>query len=400
VFWLIACVSVLICLLAAGPVVAQAPPPEIQRAPPQPSDETPAAEDQDPQQSEQESPPQTQDESAKKTQDESPEETQDEKTGEAQDESAAESSEPDSSDTSQRDLFQGGWTSDSTSDDFQRGEWLLSYRNHRRDFVWPWEEAGATALDWGVDARDISGSLLSKHFEGRRFAAMLGKLLRPMYAELWLGSDHLGASGPSKDIFIYDGTLRFQPNSVLDIRVQSKRDFAYRDVLLPGGITDFLVLTKHGADVQWRPRPRLRTEANIEWRMLNDGNRARHYEGSLLYGVSPGTPWIWAGLGGEWLEYNRQVSTYWSPERFYAYGLRVDCSFSLSKRLEADLSANLDIEKEAHFRRNLGEYVDAGIAYHFASRWLLHLSVQLVRSQQVGHSWRQTTGLLSVAGSL
>ncbi|HKZ74028.1 MAG TPA: hypothetical protein VJ011_08185 [Steroidobacteraceae bacterium] len=307
----------------------------------------------------------------------------------------------DAAETAERDLFQVGWLADETTDGFERREWLFTYRNHRRDMSWPWEESKAKDFDWGVDLRRNTGSSGDDGFEAHRFAGMLGKRFSPgLYAEVWLGNHRLDAPSRDASITTYEATVRLTAGDALDVRVQTGRDYLYREAFLPAGVTDLLAGRTHSVGLLWRPQPRLRAVGNVERRSLDDGNTGRRYAFSLLYGISPDWPWIWIGVGGEWLGYDEQRAGYWSPDDFRSVGVRLQAAFPLSERIEADASVNVDQLDESDIGTGDGQYLEAGLTYSLTPTLRLRLNAQRVNSLQAGDRWSETIYLLSLAGAL
>src|SRR5688572_15443776 len=303
--------------------------------------------------------------------------------------------------TADRDLFQAGWLTDETSDGFERREWRFSYRNHRRDMSWPWEESQATSIDWGVDLRRSSGAYGDGRFDAERVAGMVGKRFSPLlYAEMWLGNHDLDASGRDESITAYEVTLRLTPGDALDVRAQASRDYLYAEAFVPGGVTELLAGRSQRLGITWRPHPRVRAIGDLERRSLDDANTGQRYAVSLLYGISPEWPWIWVGVGGEWLGYDEQRDAYWSPEDFRSIGVRVQAAFPLSARMQAEASLNFDQLEENELGTGDGQYLAAGLTYSLTETLRLRANAHRVNSLQAGDRWSETTYLLSLSGAV
>ncbi len=304
-------------------------------------------------------------------------------------------------DTSALDLFQAGFMVDETDDDFARDEWFFTYRNHRRASAWPWQESDAQSLDWGLDVRYDNGELGDTRFEGRRIAGMLGKRFSSaVHAELWLGIHRLETDDAEDDVTIYAAALQMTPGDTLDIRLETSRDFLYRDVFVPAGIDDLLAGRTHRLTATWRALPRVRAVADVAFRSLDDDNDGLHGAASLLYGISPAWPWIWLGIGAEWVSYDEQRPDYWSPDDFRSYGVRFQASFPIGPSFEASFAGNIDRIEENDAGHGEGQYFDAGLTYHLTPTLRLRLNSLRINSLQRGERWSQTTHFLSLAGPL
>jgi hypothetical protein len=307
----------------------------------------------------------------------------------------------DADETIERDLFQTGLLLDETTDDFDRDEWFASYRNHRRSMAWPWQESQATRPDWGIDLRYNTGRLEDADFDARRFAALVGKRLSPaVYVELSAGRHRLQTRGSTEDLTNYEAILRLTPSEALELRVQSERDYLYRDGFVSSSIDEFLSGRRHSLGAFWLPRERLRIVGEVERRELSDDNAGQRYSFAVLYGISPGWPWIWFGVGGGWLSYDEQRPGYWSPDEFTSVGLRFQSSFPLTDAFEASIAANLDRIEEKGLGDGHGEYIDASLTYRLTSTMRLRLGARRINSIQRGDRWSQTTYMLSLAGAL
>lgn len=79
---------------------------------------------------------------------------------------------------------------------------------------------------------------------------------------------------------------------------------------------------------------------------VSDANTGLFYDGSLMYGVSSGWPWIWLGYGFEGLNYKENRIGYWSPKNFFTHGPRLDSSFSLIGKFSGIFALNMNYYSE------------------------------------------------------
>lgn len=302
---------------------------------------------------------------------------------------------------SDTDLIRGGVLADRTSDGYDRNEAFLEYRNHRREFHWPWIETETRTLDWGVAAKYLSGRVGPAKYDGERAMAMLGKRFTDaMYVEGWLGGHRLRPDGPQdKTIGLYAAYARLTPAEGLTVHFDAERDFVYAENVLPAGVTDRLVARGHGAGGEWRPARRVRVLEKSRWRDYSDDNHKRQHILNVFYGISPDTPWIWAGVGAERIDFSRQVTGYWSPVQFTAYGVRLESSFPITDRLNGSAAFNRDrLDEDGLSGR--GGYYALGLEVPLTRALFLKLDVSRVSSIQAGSRWTENTYVLSVAGGL
>ena len=303
--------------------------------------------------------------------------------------------------TAEGDLFQTGVLADRTSDVFDRHELFFNYRNHRREFFWPWEEADTQDMDWGVDARLLHGSTTTDRFDGTRVLGTLGKQFsRAVYLEASAGGHQLRVRDQGeKTLTAYSASARLKPIDTLSLQLETAKDFVYQENVLPAGITEKLDARTTILGFAWRPVTRVRILGRSRHRTFSDDNASRQEILSALYGLSPDWPWIWAGVGGEQLEFDEQKSSYWSPEKFTAYGLRLDSSFPISERLSGGAGINLDRLSEDGSHGN-GGYYALGLELRLSRGLYLKLDASHIQSIQRGADWTENTYILSLAGAL
>jgi hypothetical protein len=299
------------------------------------------------------------------------------------------------------DLFNAGFLFDSTSDQYDRVETFFDYRNHRREYVWPWVNSENTTLDWGVRARHLQGSVRTQDFTGDQIMAMLGTgLSSAMRVEGWLGSHVLKVSNTkSHNLTNYSVNIYVKPTDTLDLHLENARDYVYQEDVLPAGIVDELTAHTTRLGYVWRPVSTLRIVGNSRWRSFDDGNRLQHNTLNVLYGISPDSRWIWFGIGGENLNYSETKTGYWSPSSFSSYGLRSEGDFPVSEWLDVTAQANLDRIKEVN-TQGTGNYLALGLKFRVTDTLYIKADAARVRSVQSGSAWTENTYILSLAGAL
>lgn len=303
--------------------------------------------------------------------------------------------------TAENGLFRTGVVADRTSDVFDRHELFFDYRNHRREFFWPWEEAETHDLDWGVNARRMRGSTITDRFDGTRVLGTLGKRFSPaVYLETSAGGHQLRVHGQGeKTLTIYSASAYLKPIDALSVHLETDKDFVYQEDVLPAGISAKLDARTTRLGLTWRPVNRLRILGQSRYRTFSDNNASHHNIFSALYGISPDWPWIWAGVGGEELEFDDQKTSYWSPKKFTAYGPRLDSSFPITQRLNGSAAINLDRLNEDGSHGN-GGYFALGLEVRVSRTLYLKLDASHIKSVQRGSSWTGDTYSLSLAGAL
>ncbi len=315
----------------------------------------------------------------------------------------AESAAEEEGSASERDLFVLGFSSLSTTDDFDARTASLSYRNHRREWFWPWQEATIDTLDWGLDVEYTNGEISPIEFESYHVQGTLGAYLtQGTYFEAQVGRHNLQTDLGDRTVTSRHLTARFGVKSDFSARLETSRDFIYPDGAVPGGITEKLTALEHSASFRWRAHNRLRILGQGRYRdydKFNDENVSKQTEINILYGLYPSWPWVWAGVGAQRLTYDRQVPAYWSPEEFIAYGLRFDSSFPLGKRLSGSAAANLD-KLDEDGSEGTGYYLQAGLQYRLYGELYARLDVVQSKSIQRSSTWTSDSVFFHLGGPL
>lgn len=302
-----------------------------------------------------------------------------------------------------RDLFNLGYVAQKTSDDYEARGYTFSYRNHRREWFWPWQEAASRALDVGLDVSRSKGEVGTTQFVARHAQGMLGAYLtRGTYLEAQLGRHILETDQGERTITSRHGSVMFGLTRSFSVQLETGRDFIYSDGAVTGGITRQLTALEHSAAFRWRPHQRLRILGQGGYRQYdeeNEENVARQADMSAMYGISPEWPWVWAGLGAYALKYEKEVADYWSPTRYVAYGPRLESSFPLYKRLSATAALNLNRQSENGVKGN-GYDIKAGMQYRLYGHLYARLELSKAKSLQYKSTWKSDNIFFTLSGPL
>lgn len=307
---------------------------------------------------------------------------------------------------SERDLFSLEVASNENSDDYDARTYSLSYRNQRRPWFWPWQEATTRGLDWGLDVDHTKGDVGPTTFESLHVQGTLGTYLTAgTYLQARLGRHVLETDQGDRTLTSHRATAMFGLNRSLGLQLETARDFIYAGGSVTGGINQQLAAVDHAASVRWRPHQRLRIQVQGRYRehesdnTENVENVGRQAAISAMYGISPGWPWVWAGVGAEQLRYDRQEPAYWSPERYTAYGLRFESSFPVFARLSGSAAANLNRQSE-NGADGTGYYLKAGLQYRLYGQLYARLDVSRSKNLQQSSDWSSEAVVFSLSGPL
>lgn len=303
-------------------------------------------------------------------------------------------------DEPEQDLFNLGIAYQSTSDDLYARTHRLSYRNHRREWFWPWQEATSRNIDWGIDIIRREGEHRPVEYESIQAQGTLGAYLAPgVYLRGAVGRHKLATDLGDETLTTDAVTALLGQGSKVTVEFSSSKDFVYPGGVVPGGITQRLSARDYMVAFRLRPAQELRITGKGTYRKFSDDNFSRLAEINLLYGISPSWPWVWAGVGGQQLSYSQQVASYWSPSEFKAIGLRFESSFPLGTRLSGSATANLDwLDEDGS--EGKGYYLAAGLQYRLSGQLYARLELNQTKSLQRASTWTSDSALLWLSGPL
>ena len=286
-----------------------------------------------------------------------------------------------------------------TSDNFDRRTAAFDYRSQRRELFWPWVEAATSRWDWGMKLAHVDGTVDVGDFSGQIVEGMIGGRPTPAsYIEARLGRHRLNSdvSHGADSTLSYSLAASWKIVPSFSVYAQTADDFIYHHSLQSKAISDALTAETSVLRLQWRPRPDIRLGAGASRAEFSDSNVKRQYNFSALYGISPGWPWIWAGVAMETLSYDEEIDGYWSPSDFDAYGLQFESSFPINDRLSAVASATLNRNKENNQSWETGGHITIGTDYVISGKYHLRFNFNKLRSP----TWSENTFKLSLSGPL
>ena len=233
-----------------------------------------------------------------------------------------------------------------TSDDIVDRALTLRYRNHRRDAFWEYPGEAAQGWDYGLDAETHDGSNALASYSGIKGTATGGvKISENAQASVSLGAHHLLDRTSSQSETIPTGALDSSVSPTKDIHLNflASYDFIYPELIQPGAITEFITAKAFSLNSFYTPQSPWRFLLQPSFQFFSDNNVRKALDASLLYGINPGEPWIWLGLGEEYLSYTLLEPSYWSPQRYLAIGPRFEADLPLVGNLSCSLAVNLNV---------------------------------------------------------
>ncbi|MDH5415364.1 MAG: hypothetical protein OEW87_14605 [Flavobacteriaceae bacterium] len=235
------------------------------------------------------------------------------------------------------------FSQETTSDLLEKKSFFLSYRNHRRDILWPYPNALEKSFDWGIDTNIHSGSVNPDEFSGVSLSTLIGKKFSSeLYSQINVGFHNLeNKTAKSKQtITNFQFSTQYVITSTLSANFRYTHDYVYYEMMLPKGVTDYLEADSLYTTFTYKWSKRIKSKFNANWKLLSDSNTKKQYSFDTLYGVSPGWPWIWFGLGMEHLSFTKDLDGYWTPLDFLMIGPRLEAAFTLYKKLSITIAFN------------------------------------------------------------
>lgn len=165
------------------------------------------------------------------------------------------------------------------------------------------------------------------------------------------------------------------------------REFNAKRILLLAGDPTNVAAQTGEAQWRWQPQERWRISAKFREADLQDENVRRSGEMQVLWGVMLNPHWIWLGVGAEDLQNSRTSANYWSPDRFQAYGLRLDMSLRLNDDWNWLVGGSLNQLRESHQPWGQGHYLKTGLQLGSHEEALMRIYYETSHSRQKISTW-------------
>ena len=277
-----------------------------------------------------------------------------------------------------------------TSDQISQTEFALDYQNHRRDLFWPHDLEAPKAQDFGFTAHLFNGQHLNARYQGERVAFGIGN----KFSSDWLTHFFLGAhffnnlSVQKKNTTPYlEGELFSILSPTLEMHLKLNHDFIYQDFVQPSGVDSAITANSLFLNLTYKPISVLRSNLITSFKTYSDSNNKRDLDASLLYGIATSTPWIWVGLGAEFLSYSSHQQGYWSPAPFYSYGPRFEGVFPIFDHFELATGLNLNHFSEDSTAIGNGYYGTFKLQYGTRNTFNLYLEYIRIIAEQNSRQW-------------
>ncbi len=288
----------------------------------------------------------------------------------------------------------------SDSDDLKVDQWSLGYQQSHGIFNYLHEEEPEKQLLWSVKAKRSTIDQLTKDdYRGQHLSAAVAyKYSKDLSTELSIGDGNLENRRTHKDNHLTTYSIKAQAkiNPQLTVQAKQERDFLFDNAIVDDSSNNLLHGDTSDIGVYWRADEKWRVEGKANHLRLSDGNSSDKVSGSLLYGISPGWPWIWAGVSAEKLSFDKDRSSYWTPQDYQSVGLTLDSSFPVNDDLSMSFGANLNRSKEDNNPSGTGYSLSTGAEWKIAEQVKLKAQGYILESTQETSEWKQDGVSLSV----
>lgn len=252
--------------------------------------------------------------------------------------------------------------------------------------------------DWSLsheyDAKDNFKSKISAHhyyvtagtnrdkYDGNEITAKFGKKLgNSIEAEVNVGAIYLDNHRTDKrtNHTSYKAKIMTKPSANSTISVEYADELLFREAIIEDDNGRLLSGKTTKLAGTWRVAKRFITEASTQHRKLSDGNASNHHRAAVLYGISPDTPWIWAGVEAQSLSYDQAKTNYWSPTEYKAYALIANANYKVSNNLSVNANGNINRTKEENHDWASG--YSAGVGADYALSENAHIKTDAIYLQ-------------------
>lgn len=288
-----------------------------------------------------------------------------------------------------------------TSDKYTRQIYTLKYWKQQWNFGYNYpDEKESDDLNFGVLLYQNSGQVPGQTHTGQSAQVLLAKKINPNNIISGAFGFHNLKVDQAVDPY---QTARGNAYLKFDSRFYEKNDFNfyyendyhYAFQLASGSARTPLTSEGYGFGFTLKPLERIRFLVNYSTRWVSEGVQRQSTEGNLVYGISPSWPWIWVGVGGEYMSHSRTSPSYYSPQFFKSYGTRAEAAFPIfSDDWTGALAWNYSIIQEATLNPGTGHYIVSSLKYGGRQNLNLGFNYTKILSQQSSSQWESENYLL------
>lgn len=260
------------------------------------------------------------------------------------------------------------------------------------DIFWPYQNESENITAYGFQANYLKADTDSWEYEFLSFSfAYKKKFSLKQSLEMKLGFDSLSVNDVRRDTHsLPNASLHwkkmFGESDKIRLQLQAKYGYLLNQVPFlstrPQRAEGFLFEPQ----IQYLANEKNRLQLRSRSMNLLGGKAISHTDAEWLYGLSH-QPWLWLGVGAEYLSHQYKVADYWSPTHFWAYGLRLNFSWPVGEKNELFCGGSLNQIKEEKHTEGQGHYVQAGWQYGSRDNNFIRLFYEGIKSRQSSSKW-------------
>lgn len=286
-----------------------------------------------------------------------------------------------------------------TSDEIKLNSRYFDYKNHLRDYFWPYLDKTGKAWDWGVTVKHANGEAAAIPFSGESGSlALAWHYSKSDYILGKVGRHRLtnDATKAEESRSNYEFEAGIGDTETWRMFYQYSDDYVYQLFLQPAGIKEYLNAQRHRVGTRWNPVRLLKLEViGSQWNLSDENiRRSVRFDADLRLSRE----WIWLGVTYEKMGYQDKRADYWTPQTFRSYGVSFDASLSLARKLTANLSGAISNIKEDNYHQGRSDSLTLGVDYKPVDGFALRYSFFRNKSQQNNSRWSERSYFVSING--
>ncbi len=280
-----------------------------------------------------------------------------------------------------------------TSDKYSRQIYSIKYWQRQWNFGYTYpDEKPEEDTNYGLELYQNSGQVPSQSHTGKAVKVLLGKKINPelvLTGALGYHSLNVDQGTNSYSTARASGRLKmnhhfYQKN---EVQLEYENDYHYTLQLASGSARNPLTTEGYNLNFTLKPIEKIRVLLGYGNRWVSDGVQRQTTEGSLLYGISPSWPWIWVGIGGEYISHSRTTPEYYSPKFFKSYGTRAEAAFPVTDEWSVGAAWNYSIIQEEVLAAGVGHYIVGNVRYGGRQNFNFGFNYVKILSQQSNSEW-------------
>jgi hypothetical protein len=287
----------------------------------------------------------------------------------------------------------------SDKDDLNIQDWQMDYQ-HGANLFHDEDLTENDGFSWGADLHKYTiRQRGAPDYDGHKLNATIGKKINTIFSlGLGLGQTSLEdrLTGKDQDLTHYSlqGNAKFTDK--IKLQVKHERSYLFREAILEDASGNLIDGDTTALSLNWRPAEKWRAYGTTQYRKLSDGNKSQRNSGAVLYGISPGWPWIWAGVSGETLSYDKNKPEYWTPEDYASVSLVLDSSFPVNDALSLSMGGAISRSKEDDNPGGTGYSASIGADWQVNETMSIKAGGSYIESSQESSTWKEDNLNLSV----